>query len=181
TCHITPADSPGHQPYCPYTAGRKNGTWRGPQMRKAVQLVKESHTTRTPVTVWSYLGDAGEGAYLVHLLENLGYRATLHAVSAGKYYGAIYNSHRKIQIGLASSRAASPPPPPSTPPALTCRSSDQTPAATANNAGYCNPGVDKLAAQAQAAQLTDPAAARAAWARVDRAVTDQAPWAPVYN
>src|SRR5262249_53883994 len=110
TCHITPADSPGHQPYCPYTAGRKNGTWRGPQMRKAVQLVKESHTTRTPVTVWSYLGDAGEGAYLVHLLENLGYRATLHAVSAGKYYGAIYNSHRKIQIGLASYGADFPSP-----------------------------------------------------------------------
>lgn len=66
-------------------------------------------------------------------------------------------------------------------PALTCRSFDQTPAATANNAGYCNPGVDKLAAKAQAAQLTDPAAARAIWARVDRAVTDQAPWAPVYN
>ena len=58
---------------------------------------------------------------------------------------------------------------------------DQNPAATANNAGYCNPRVDKLAAAAQAAQLTDPAAARAAWARVDRAVTDQAPWAPAYN
>jgi len=181
TCQIIPADFPGHQPYCPYTAGRKNGTWRGPQMRKAVQFVKASHTTSTPVTVWSYFGDAGEGAYLVHLLENLGYRATLHAVSAGKYYGAIYNSHRKIQIGLASFGADFPSPSTFILPALTCRSFDQNPAATANNAGYCNPAVDKLAAKAQAAQLTDPAAARAAWARVDRAVTDQAPWAPVYN
>jgi YVTN family beta-propeller protein len=181
TCQIIPADFPGHQPYCPYTAGRKNGTWHGPQMRRAVQLVKASHTTSTPVTVWSYLGDAGEGAYLVQLLENLGYRATLHAVSADKYYGAIYNSHRKIQIGLASYGADFPSPSTFILPALTCRSFDQNPAGTANNAGYCNPGVDKLAANAQAAQLTDPAAARAAWARVDRAVTDQAPWAPVYN
>jgi YVTN family beta-propeller protein len=72
TCQILPADFPGHQPYCPYTAGRKNGTWHGPQMRKAIRLVQASHTTSTRVTVWSYLGDAGEGAYLVHLLENLG-------------------------------------------------------------------------------------------------------------
>ncbi|HEX3565122.1 MAG TPA: hypothetical protein VHU17_07100, partial [Acidimicrobiales bacterium] len=35
--------------------------------------------------------------------------------------------------------------------------------------------------QAQAAQLTDPAAARMLWGRVDRMVTDQAPYVPVFN
>ena len=38
-----------------------------------------------------------------------------------------------------------------------------------------------LHAGAQAAQLTDPAAARKLWARVDRIVTDQAPWIPLEN
>jgi ABC-type transport system substrate-binding protein len=41
--------------------------------------------------------------------------------------------------------------------------------------------VDKLAREAQAAQPTDPAASRRIWARMDRAVTDQAPWVPVSN
>jgi YVTN family beta-propeller protein len=181
TCQIIPADFPGHQPYCPYTTGANNGAWHGPDLPKAVRLVQASHTTSTPVTVWSYFGDAGEGAYLVQLLRNLGYRATLHTVSADKYYGAISNSDRKIQIGLNGFGADFPSPSTFILPTLTCRSFDQNPTGTVNYAGYCNPGVDKLAAEAQAAQLTDPAAARAVWARVDRAVTDQAPWAPVFN
>ncbi len=41
--------------------------------------------------------------------------------------------------------------------------------------------VDKLAAEAQAAQSTDPAAARRLWAQADRIVTDQAPYVPVFN
>jgi ABC-type transport system substrate-binding protein len=41
--------------------------------------------------------------------------------------------------------------------------------------------VDALVSQAQAAQLTDPAAARRLWAQADRIVTDQAPYAPIDN
>jgi peptide/nickel transport system substrate-binding protein len=66
-------------------------------------------------------------------------------------------------------------------PILTCRSFYQDPASTNNFAGYCDPHVDKLAGEAQTAQLTDPAAARKLWAQVDRIVTDQSPWVPVLN
>jgi len=66
-------------------------------------------------------------------------------------------------------------------PALTCQSFYQNPANTLNAAEYCNPHVDKLARQAQIQELTDPAAARKLWARVDRIVTDQAPWVPLSN
>jgi peptide/nickel transport system substrate-binding protein len=66
-------------------------------------------------------------------------------------------------------------------PVLTCRSFYQDPASTNNVAEYCDPHVDKLASQAQTAQLTDPAAARKLWAQVDRIVTDQSPWVPVLN
>jgi peptide/nickel transport system substrate-binding protein len=48
-------------------------------------------------------------------------------------------------------------------------------------AGFCEPQVDRLASQAQAAQPTDPADARKLWARLDRTVTDQAPLVPVLN
>ena len=49
------------------------------------------------------------------------------------------------------------------------------------SARLCDPHVDALASQAQAAQLTDPAAARRLWAQADRIVTDQAPYVPVLN
>ena len=48
-------------------------------------------------------------------------------------------------------------------------------------AEFCDPHADQLASQAQAAQLTDPAAARRLWAQVDRIVTDQAPWVPILS
>ena len=52
TCQILPAGFPGHQPYCPYTAGPKNGFWHGPDLAKGRRLAKESRTTNVPVTVW---------------------------------------------------------------------------------------------------------------------------------
>ena len=66
-------------------------------------------------------------------------------------------------------------------PALTCQSFYADPANTLNAAEYCNPHVDKLANEAQRPRLTDPAAARKLWARVDHIVTDQAPWVPLDN
>jgi ABC-type transport system substrate-binding protein len=82
-CQILPADFTGHQSYCPYTTGAQNGDWHGPDMGKARRLVKESGTTSVPVTVWipNDRADEAVGAYLVHLLKELGYKAKLHAAS----------------------------------------------------------------------------------------------------
>jgi hypothetical protein len=73
TCQILPTGFPGHQNYCPYTTGIKDGIWHGPDMAKARQLAKESRTTNVPVTVWS-MWDKPVGTYLVQLLRQLGYR-----------------------------------------------------------------------------------------------------------
>jgi len=180
TCQILPAGFPGHQPYCPYTAGVSNGTWHGPDMAKAQRLVNASHTSNVPITVWGYPGDGGVGAYLVRLLTGLGYRAALRTVSVSAFYTAAGDPGRKLQIGLANFGSDFPSPSTFFLSALSCLSASQSPP-TNNFAQFCNPAVDKLAGRAQAAELTDPAAARALWARVDQAVTDQAPWAPVFN
>jgi ABC-type oligopeptide transport system substrate-binding subunit len=67
-------------------------------------------------------------------------------------------------------------------PVLTCRSAFyQDPASNANFGGFCDPHADQLASEAQAAQPSDPAAARRRWAQVDRVVTGQAPWVPIFN
>ena len=184
TCQILPADFPGHQSYCPYTTGANDGSWHGPDMQKALRLARESRTTNVPVTVWSFNGsqDKAAGSYLVRLLTDLGYRATLHPVPFGKFFDKAYDSRTKIQMGFGGGWSLDYPAPSSFYlPLLSCRSFYQDPASTANWAGFCDPHLDNLASQAQAAQLTDPAAARRRWVQVDRIATDQAPYVPVYN
>jgi peptide/nickel transport system substrate-binding protein len=44
-----------------------------------------------------------------------------------------------------------------------------------NPCQYCRPSVDKLAAEALAAQTTDPTTSHRLWAQVDRTITDDAP------
>jgi peptide/nickel transport system substrate-binding protein len=180
TCQILPAGFPGHQNYCPYTTGSKDGNWHGPDMAKARQLAKESRTTNVPVTVWS-MWDKPSGTYLVQLLRQLGYRANLRTVSTGRFFSLVGNFHSKIQMGGLDWGADVPSASDFFLPVLTCRSFYQDPASTNNSAEYCDPHVDKLASQAQTAQLTDPAAARKLWAQADRIVTDQSPWVPVLN
>jgi YVTN family beta-propeller protein len=180
TCQILPAGFPDHQNYCPYTTGIKDGIWHGPDVAKARQLAKESRTTNVPVTVWS-MWDKPLGTYLVQLLRQLGYRANLRTVSSGRFFRLAGNFHSKIQMGGEIWGSDVPSASDFFVPVLTCRSFYQDPASTYNVAEFCDPHVDKLASEAQAAQLTDPAAARKLWAQVDRIVTDQSPWVPVLN
>jgi ABC-type transport system substrate-binding protein len=182
TCQMLPPGFPGHQGYCPYTSGAGDGAWHGPDMEQARRLVRESGTTNMPVTVWSQddrLGKAA-GSYLVGLLDDLGYRASLHAVSLDQFVADIYNPRRKIPVSILWGWGADFPAPSTFfGPLLSCQSADQP--GTQNLARFCDPHVDALASQAQAAQLTDPAAARRLWAQADRIVTDQAPYVPVLN
>ena len=120
------------------------------------------------------------GSYLVGLLDDLGYRASLHAVSNDQFCTDIYNPRLKIQVSIGAGWGADFPAPSTFfGPLLSCQSADEP--GTNNWAGFCDPHVDTLASQAQAAQLTDPAAARKLWAQADRIVTDQAPYVPIHN
>jgi YVTN family beta-propeller protein len=181
TCQILPAGFPDHQNYCPYTTGAKDGVWHGPDMQKALRLAKDSRTTDVPVTVWSpnSFPETAVSAYLVRLLKKLGYRANLHAVSIDRFFAEAEKSDSKIQISIDGWAADFPAPSGFFFPLLSCRSFHQSP--TSNSAEFCDPHVDKLASEALAARLTDPAAARRSWAQVDRIITDQAPYVPFYN
>ena len=183
TCQILPAGFPAHQNYCPYTTGPKGGSWHGPDMQKALQLAKDSGTKNTPVTIWTFQGfaDKAVGFYLVRLLKDLGYRARLRTVPVVRFFDKVNDARSQIQLGLESWGADFPAASTFFLPVLTCRSFYRDPTNTNNHAGFCDPHVDKLVSEAQARQLTDPAAARRLWAQVDRIVTNKAPWVPVLN
>lgn len=152
-------------------------------MQKALELVRESHTTNVPVTIWAFTGfaDRAVGSYLTRLLKELGYRASLRTVSTGRFFSAVSDSRSKIQMGLNALGSDFPDASAFFLPVLSCRSFYRGPTNTNNLAEFCDPHLDRLASQAQAAQLTDPAAARRMWAQVDRIATDKAPWVPVFD
>jgi len=182
TCQILPAGFPSYQRYCPYTAGAKDGAWHGPDLAKAMRLAHQSGTTHVPVTVWTFkeLANAGVNSYLVGLLKALGYRANLRTVPSGQFYATARNPGSKIQLGLTGWFSDIPAASDFFLQVLTCRSFYHDPGIY-NFGGFCDPHADQLASQAQAAQQADPAAARTLWAQVDRVVTGQAPWVPIYN
>jgi YVTN family beta-propeller protein len=175
TCQVLPASYPSYQPYCPYTTGPGDGTWHGPDLATAARLARESGTTHVPVTVWNGSAwDRQVGTYLVQVLRQLGYRATVRNVSQDQFDAAVKQPSRKIQLGLTGWAPDIPAASDFFLPLLTCRS-------YYNLAQFCDPHVDQLASQAQTAQQTDPAAARQLWASIDRIVTDQAAWVPIFN
>jgi YVTN family beta-propeller protein len=183
TCQILPADFPDHKNYCPYTTGPKDGSWHGPDVKKALRLVKDSGTAGAPVTIWVLDGFAAKatGSYLVRLLKELGYRASLRITSPTRLFTKAGDFRSRIQAGFVSWGADFPTASNFFLPVLSCQSFNGDPTSNNNYAEFCDPHADKLAGEAQAAQLTDPATARKLWAQVDRIVTDQAPWIPVSN
>ena len=184
TCQILPAGFPSHRPYCPYTTDAGDGVWHGPDMAKATRLARQSGTTHIPVTIWTLDGEFANdevSSYLVGLLQELGYQATLQTLPKGHSYESAGNASREIQIGLNVWVADIPAASDFFLPVLSCASFDQHLANTANLAEFCDPRADQLASMALAAQQTDPATARKLWAQVDHLVTGQAPWVPILN
>ncbi len=184
TCQVLPEGFPSHRPYCPYTADAGDGYWHSPDMAMATRLAQQSGTTHVPVTIWTIKGGLANddvNSYLRGLLRSLGYQVSLRALSDDQFFTTAGNSSSKFQVGLAGWVANIPTASDFFVPALSCRSFDQHPARAANLAEFCDPHVDQLADNAQAAQQTDPAAARRLWAQADQLVTDQAPWVPILN
>jgi peptide/nickel transport system substrate-binding protein len=178
TCQLLPADFPGYQPYCPYTTPPHDGAWHGPDLATGRRLARESGTTNVPVTVWNDFGKLS--SYLVQLLRQLGYRATLRHISARKEAKAVLSPHSTAQAGISGFGADLPTVSTYFAPILSCRSLRQVnPNGAINLSWYCNPHADQLASQAQGLQATDPAAARRAWEQLYRLVSNQAPVVPI--
>jgi peptide/nickel transport system substrate-binding protein len=171
TCQVLPPNFPGYRPYCPYTANPSaNGGWDAPNVDRARRLVAASGTKGERVTVWTT--DRAEGNYVATLLRRLGYRTRLRAItSIAKYDAALLEPRNFATFQIAQFRWF-----------------EDYPAASGfinssifDCSYFCDKRIDRKIARARALQATKAQAANELWARIDRDLTDQAPWLFLYN
>jgi YVTN family beta-propeller protein len=175
-CQVLPPGLSGYRRYCPYTRRPSaHGRWRAPDMALARRLVAASGTRGERVTLWGtpndYAVQNGTVHYVVRLLRSLGYRASARVVRPS-YFNAHPGVFRRIQLtppGWADDRPSN-----FFATWLTCK-------ASYNHRWFCDPAVDRGVRRAQTLEATDPRAAAALWARLDRLVTDEAAWVPLVN
>jgi peptide/nickel transport system substrate-binding protein len=182
TCQILPPNFPGYKPYCPYTAN-PGAKWTAPDLAKAKALVKASGTKGAAVKVNTDTTavDKALGEYFVSLLNSLGYKATLQALSADLQYPYIQNSKNKVPFAFSSWYQDYPAASDFLNILLGCGSFHPNSNASPNIAEFCNKPIQAEMNRALKVGITDPESANAIWAQVDHKVTDQAPWVAMFN
>ena len=125
--------------------------------------------------------DKALGLYFVGLLNQLGYKATLQALSADIQYPYIQNSKNKVQIAFSDWFQDYPAASDFLNILLGCNSIHPNSNSSPNIAQFCDKAIQAQMDHAGQVGITDPAAANKIWAQVDKAVTDQAPWSSMYN
>ena len=177
TCQVLTEGTDGYRRYCPFTAKPDaTRTYHGPDLARARRLVAESGTKGQPVTIWFFDIPVGRrnGAYFVSVLKSLGYRARLVTIPHDRRtwapnrqagvsgYGPDYPSANDLFSNQ-----------------FTCESYTPNPKTNLNNAGFCDRRIDAQIARARTLQTTNPSAASALWASIDRQVTNEAPWVAI--
>jgi YVTN family beta-propeller protein len=183
TCQFLPPGMPGYEPYCPFTVDpTAGGNWVGPDLAAARELVAESGTKGMRVVVWGHLWTEPISAFVVAVLRELGYRASMVTRTDQVLSALVNNSRNDIQATDAGWVADYPAASDFFDVSFRCSSFRlNDPAATRNGDFFCDPAIDRLMDTADAEEATDPAEASATWARVDREVTDAAPWVPLVS
>jgi peptide/nickel transport system substrate-binding protein len=174
TCQLVPPTVPGYRPYCPYTvAPDASGDWKAPDLVKARALVDASGTRGQTVVVWSEPDFRKEAEYFVSLPRQLGYRARLHSLADWHAYEKALDRNSSAQAGfiiwfltpgLAVDIFAT----------VGCHFQP-------NWARFCDSHVDAQVARLGKEEPADPAGTAGLAAAIDREITDEAPWVPLYT
>jgi ABC-type transport system substrate-binding protein len=184
TCQVLPPHFPGYKAYCPWTRKPHDGRWHGPDITRARALIRASGTAGATVDLISLHNDliaAAATSALASALRSIGYRPRVFSGDA-QFYRRLANPHGRWNISDGDWVADYPSPGEFLDFFLTCANyHPEDPARTTNGGGFCNARFDHLVRQAEAMQLTNPAAAQDIWARADRLAVDQAAWVPLVN
>jgi YVTN family beta-propeller protein len=185
SCQVLPPNINGYQRYCPYTTEQSaDGSYTGPDLAKARQLVAESGTRGQRVTVAGAAGifQPHGGEYFVSVLRSLGYRARFRNIKGvHTYFVMAGDSRQRIQAGIGGWSQDYPTAGNFLPPLLTCSSFIPRSRANMNLAEFCNRSIDAEIARARSLEVADPGAASRLWRQVDHDVVQQAPWVFLQN
>lgn len=164
---VLPVAMPGHRPFNPYPYN----------MKKARELIAAADPKERDVTVWSYNVEPNKQAaeYYEDVLRELGFHPTLKTVAAANYITVIGNeSTPNLDTGFADWYLDYPHPNDYFEPQLSGESI--TPTANSNYSRFDDPIINRRIARLGREPLGP--AQEAGYARLDRAVMRQAPWAP---
>jgi peptide/nickel transport system substrate-binding protein len=170
TCQYLPPGVLGYKPYCPYP---------GPDLAKARALVAASGTKGDKVVLnfgFPYLEHSPFPKYMKSVLEELGYDVRIHGVPPHVYAVRFDSAHRWQSVSEGWNADYPDPSAFFTP--LSCAEFVPRSTSSENFSEFCDPGLDAAAAHAGMVAQSNPQAAAALWARIDRNYVDQAPWAP---
>ncbi len=175
-CHLLPAGLPGSLPYCPFTKN-PGQDWSAPDLARARALVRASGTAGMKVTLLVSDRDVERsmGIYLQSVLNDLGWQASLHAISFNIRDTYLQNSSNRVQIGLTDWFQDYPAASDFLNVLLSCANFHPGSDASINMSGFCDPAIDARMAQAMSLEGTDMPQALQQWAGIDRQLTDLAP------
>ena len=176
TCQILPPGFPGYEPYCPYTKN-PGTTWTAPDMAKAKQLMQEAGAKPgAPVTlvVVDRAVDRAIGAYVQSVLNELGFKASVKALSPNIQFTYIQNTNNKVQISLTDTFQDYPAPSDFLYVLFSCANFHPGSDSSINVSGFCDRSIDAQMQRALMTAATDQGAANALWAQIDREVTQRA-------
>jgi peptide/nickel transport system substrate-binding protein len=182
-CQMLPPGFPGHVDYCPYTKNPGAGKWSAPDLAKARALVKQSGTAGAKVAVVGADDETTKAmaTYIQSVLNSIGYKATVKALSSNISFTYIQNTKNKVQISVTQWYQDYPQASDFLNVLLGCDSFHPGSDTSINISGYCNKAVDAEMKKALGLGITNPPAALKLWAKVDKQTTDDAAQAVLFN
>ncbi len=165
SCQILPPGLAGYQSHCPF-----------PHDMAAARALVRGHAGQvvTLVVDTSAVGHA-IGTYVLGVLTQLGFDARLRVLSGNLQFTYIQNTDNHVQISLTPWFDDYPAASDFLPVLFGCAAFHPGSDSSINFSGFCDPALDRR--MQAAADGGDPAA----WAPIDRAVTDRALFAVLFN
>ena len=176
-CQVLLPSTQGYEPYCPYTANANaGGTWTAPDGVAAQRLVDASGRKGATVTVVVFGRFVAVGQYLVKVLNDLGFKATLRNADRDEVIAELFDPVKgpKIQSVVVAWFPDFPAASSTILPLFACNGLQ-------NFGRICDATMSARIKEALDLQQSDPAAAGQAWAAVDKSIVDFAPMAALVN
>ena len=179
-CTILPPGFPGYEANCQYT-NPAGDTWQGADLEKAKQLVTESGTAGQEVTVIVADDEVNKavGEYVQSVLNQIGYKAKVKAISGNIQFTYIQNSNNKVQISVTQWYQDYPAASDFLNVLLGCASFTPGSDSSINMSGFCDKKIQAQMDDALKTEQTSFDEANKKWAAVDKAMMEQSPMVPV--